>query len=105
MAMLALCYPAVADKKASSELPSLAFLEFLAELEQVDGQWVSPTDVQAEGQIGCVMPGAAQQKLAAGASTKGIDQVTVEAAANDQHAVKKLVVCPPEQPSTKEEQQ
>jgi len=28
------------------EKPSMAFLEYLAELEQVQGQWVSPLDMQ-----------------------------------------------------------
>lgn len=30
------------------EKPSMAFLEYLAELEQVQGQWVSPLDMQPQ---------------------------------------------------------
>lgn len=37
--------PVVADKAKTSELPDLAFLEFLAEMEMVDGNLVSPTDL------------------------------------------------------------
>ncbi|GGA68316.1 hypothetical protein GCM10011369_07440 [Neiella marina] len=53
--MLATCvyqsaYASTDEQAASSqqEPPTMAFLEYLAELEQVDGEWVSALDV-AEG--------------------------------------------------------
>ena len=35
--------PTLADKQKTSELPDMAFLEFLAEMQEVDGQLVAPT--------------------------------------------------------------
>lgn len=40
-----LAWPSVADKQKTSELPKMAFLEFLAEMEEVDGKLVSASDL------------------------------------------------------------
>lgn len=37
--------PTLADKQKTSEMPDMAFLEFLAEMQEVDGQLVAPTDL------------------------------------------------------------
>jgi hypothetical protein len=51
--MLALvCYfnPTFA-KDGTQDAPSMAFLEYLADLEQFDGQWLSPMDMGAQQQL------------------------------------------------------
>ena len=50
LALVCLCHTAHAESDKTSvskadEAPSLAFLEYLAELQQVDGKWVSPMDM------------------------------------------------------------
>lgn len=53
LALACFCHSAAAkpDKATVNkmeEVPSLAFLEYLAELEKVDGKWVSPMDMLDE---------------------------------------------------------
>ncbi|BDX05680.1 hypothetical protein [Planctobacterium marinum] len=45
MLMTILATPSVADKAKTSELPDLAFLEFLAEMEELEGELVTPVDL------------------------------------------------------------
>ncbi|MGS2721101.1 hypothetical protein [Paraglaciecola aestuariivivens] len=42
-----LSHPSLA-KETVKPLPSADFLEFLAELQKIDGKWVSPLDVQPQ---------------------------------------------------------
>lgn len=51
MCISVLALPTLADKDKVSEMPSIAFLEFLAELEQVDGKWISPTDLMPAAEV------------------------------------------------------
>ena len=53
LALACVCHSAYAEtEKSSGKLPeaspSLAFLEYLAELQKVDGKWVSPMDMLDE---------------------------------------------------------
>ena len=45
MLMALLTSPSLADKAKTSELPDLAFLEFLAEMEELEGDLLTPVDL------------------------------------------------------------
>ena len=45
MVVAMMAWPSLADKNKSASMPELAFLEFLAEMEAVDGNLLSPSDL------------------------------------------------------------
>lgn len=50
MMMSLLVAPSMADKNKSSEIPELAFLEFLADMEVLEGELVAPVDLLTDEQ-------------------------------------------------------
>ncbi|MCC2605461.1 hypothetical protein [Planctobacterium marinum] len=50
MMMMLLAAPSLADKDKTSEIPELSFLEFLAEMEVLEGELMAPVDMLTKGE-------------------------------------------------------
>jgi len=46
--LLGLCFSPLKAQESPNELPSMAFLEYLAEMTEIDGKLVGPQDVPVE---------------------------------------------------------
>jgi hypothetical protein len=47
--LLGLCFSPLKAQESSNELPSMAFLEYLAEMTEIDGKLYGPQDIPVEG--------------------------------------------------------
>lgn len=81
MVLMIATSPVVADKQKTSELPSLAFLEFLADMEMVEGKWVAPTDLLDAQNDTCAAEGTLGKEVTndSGSATQSETEVNVQA--------------------------
>lgn len=84
MVLMMATSPVVADKQKTSELPSLAFLEFLADMEMVEGEWVAPTDLLNAQNNPCAKVDSANVDVVSDSPKKTLQEGEVGEQSDDQ---------------------
>lgn len=98
-AVSCLITPSMAQDKSA---PSMAFLEYLAELENVDGKWVDPLDFQLQQMQ---LRKDCKDKLLESTAVNSKDQQSLEVQEQEQEQEQEVNPCLIPEPNEEEQKQ